>query len=870
MKKAMFIGGLLLATAAFALGSRSTGTSSGAEAPLSLNYVANMGVLVGSGGTRVLVDALFDKPNPDYRAPEPEVLDKIIKGEAPYDGVRLALVTHNHPDHFAAGVAVRFLESRPETVLVAPADAVAEMRKAVSDWTRLEPRVVSLDLENRDFRRLTAAGIPITAVRTLHSGDLESPMNLMYLFEIDGRRIFHEGDSNGKPAVFNGFGLESAPVDLAVVHFWFPLEPNMAKYLQEVFQPDHIALGHLPIRLESDAPGKIDMVRRYYKDLTLLLPGLPTKVLKVGTPTDAKGFFGQAPPGAEAVMFAAEIHSPALCPHGQLAFALDGSGAFWSSIALEGRQQTIYWSAFDGKTFSPPVVAPFAAEAGNGGPAFSPDGRRLYFSLEIPGPDATSPKTTAIAHVERSGSGWTKPVRIESTADTRMTKGQVSVARSGNIYFSGRILTERAPAIFVSRFIDGEYSAPEKLAGPIADVRLAADPWIDPDERFLLVSFSPADGPPTLTDLGICSRQSDGAWGKPVRLSGPVNTPAFERFASFSSDGKFLFFVRSSSPQFVGDQAHFFWIETKDIPELRAKGSGWSEAKREFAFLPGLSLGQKQPGMTPEIFAPGEISRDGIQMKLTMSADGSEILYTERDPATNAVSFIIRRRAGDSWSEPIVLPYSREYMDIEPSLSPDGKKILFVSNRPESGEGEPKKMPDIWMAENISDQWGTPVRLGPPIRADDDSDIEAHPAFLSDGGIYFMRQSGKNRRLFQAARRGDWFDAPVPLPLKEDLLAGQFSGPCLSPDGRTLLMHSRQEGGFGNWDLYAAFKDEAGGWSELKNIGPVVNTDKPESSPTFSPDGRSLFFTRETDIYWVSAQVIDELRPRGAGRGTSR
>jgi len=282
----------------------------------------------------------------------------------------------------------------------------------------------------------------------------------------------------------------------------------------------------------------------------------------------------------------------------------------------------------------------------------------------------------------------------------------------------------------------------------------------------------------------------------------------------------------------------------------------------DFPKLAGPYLGQKPPGMTPEIFAPGVVSRDGIQMKLTMTADGSEILYTERDPATNAASFIIRRRAGDSWSEPLVLPYSREYVDIEPSLSPDGKKILFVSNRPASGQGEPGKMPDIWMAEKAGDQWKNPVRLGPPVLTDEPADIEAHPAFLPDGGIYFMRQNGKNRRLFQVARRGDGFDEPIPLPLREDLLAGQFSGPCFSPDGRILLMHSRREGGFGNWDLYVAFKDESGGWGELKNLGPAVNTDKQESSPTFSPDGQFIFFTRETDIYRVSAKAIEELRPK--------
>ncbi len=289
-------------------------SSAGPRAPLGLTYVANMGVLVASGGTKVLIDALFDRPNPEYRAPTPETLEKVIKGETPYDGVKLVLVTHNHPDHFAPGVAVRFLESRPDVVLAAPADAVAELRQASSDWSRLESRVISIDLEPGDFRRLTAAGIPVTAVRTLHSGDRDSPMNLMYLFEIGGRRIFHEGDSNGKPDVFKGIGLESAPLDLAVLHYWFPLEPNMSKYLQEVFQPDHIALGHLPIRLESDAPGKIDLVRQYYKDLRLLLPGMPPAVIDRRSSEGDRLPAGGPPPPANVLVLLGEWFGDAYFP----------------------------------------------------------------------------------------------------------------------------------------------------------------------------------------------------------------------------------------------------------------------------------------------------------------------------------------------------------------------------------------------------------------------------------------------------------------------------------------------------------------------------------------------------------------------------
>jgi len=254
--------------------------------PLGLTYVANSGVLVRSGDTKVFIDALFDKPNQEYRAPAPEVLDKMMKGEAPFDGVDIVLVTHNHPDHFDARLAVRYLETFPEATLLAPADAVAEMREAAADWTRIEKRVVPLDLKVGEIEKRDLKQIPVTAFRTLHSGDLESPMNLMYLIELGGWRVFHEGDSTGKPEAFRDFGLDSAPVDLALVHYWFPLEPNCARFLQEGLKPDHIALTHLRIRLEGDAPGKIDLVRKFYKDIFLLLPGMPDKVFNKRIPDE--------------------------------------------------------------------------------------------------------------------------------------------------------------------------------------------------------------------------------------------------------------------------------------------------------------------------------------------------------------------------------------------------------------------------------------------------------------------------------------------------------------------------------------------------------------------------------------------------------
>jgi len=251
----------------------------GRQEPLRLTFIANAGVLVAAGGRKVLIDALFDKPNPEYRAPSPEVLDKIMKGAPPFDAVDLLLVTHDHPDHFDAGLAARYMETVPGPILLAPADAVAELRKAAADWGKFESRVVPFDLEVGEKAERSMKQIPVTAFRTLH-GKQEAPMNIMFLFELGGWRIFHEGDSPGNVDEYRGFGLGSAAVDLALIHFWFPLEPQCARFLQEVLKPEHIALTHLPIRLESDAPGKIDMVRSSYKDLFLMLPGMPAKVFQ--------------------------------------------------------------------------------------------------------------------------------------------------------------------------------------------------------------------------------------------------------------------------------------------------------------------------------------------------------------------------------------------------------------------------------------------------------------------------------------------------------------------------------------------------------------------------------------------------------------
>lgn len=246
---------------------------------LVLTHIANMGVMVTCGDTKILIDALFDDPNPDYRAPSREVMEKIMKSQAPFEGVVLALVTHNHTDHFAAGVAVRFLEASTGAVLVAPPDAIAEMQRAAgSGWAKIAPRAIPLNIKLNGKETRSLAGVSVTAFRTLHSGRREPPINFMYLIDVGGRRIFHEGDSTGDEAAYARSGLDSAPADLAIVH-WFTSEPSWwSGFLIRTLRARHIAMGHIAAVDEAEVRGQT--IPRKYKNAFYLLPGMPPRTIQ--------------------------------------------------------------------------------------------------------------------------------------------------------------------------------------------------------------------------------------------------------------------------------------------------------------------------------------------------------------------------------------------------------------------------------------------------------------------------------------------------------------------------------------------------------------------------------------------------------------
>ena len=287
-------------------------------------------------------------------------------------------------------------------------------------------------------------------------------------------------------------------------------------------------------------------------------------------------FLGYEPPGLTPVRFAPDILTAEHRPHGSLTFSPNQRKLFWSSFPA-GENETVFTSTFKGQALSAPRVAMFAQgqQHSAGGLALSPDGQRLFFNSTRPLPEQPVGPPQAIWYVDKTGAGWTDPSPVTRTFDPDWHRGGPSVSRDGTLYFQAGPVAGGSysgpPRLYRSELVDGEYGPPERLRGRMRTVE-AVDPFVDPDERFILFA---APGKYGAMDLSVSFCEANGSWARPINLAKRTGTDAdfFDRFPSLSRDGKYLFFVRAIGNFFPGDDAHFYWVSTEALkPNKRPKG----------------------------------------------------------------------------------------------------------------------------------------------------------------------------------------------------------------------------------------------------------------------------------------------------------
>lgn len=282
--------------------------------------------------------------------------------------------------------------------------------------------------------------------------------------------------------------------------------------------------------------------------------------------------------------------------------------------------------------------------------------------------------------------------------------------------------------IQADRFDGAEWSTPVNLGPVVNSTALDANGFLSQNEHEMYF-ISNRTGGLGLQDIWVTRRQCLTCdWEAPVNLGAPINSDAADVAPTLSDDGKLLFFSSSRTGGFgsgdiyvsrrvSGDQ----WSDPVNLG-ADANSAG-NEQGTYFVKLIGdgvASLFYNRPGpngnadifqvyvsddgmpLGPAVLVPELSDPAGGEQKVAVRTDGHE-LFLSATRADGLGGFDIyvytRQSASDSWGAPRHLdaPVNSANIDAQPSLSRDGRTMIFASIR-DGGFG----MQDLWMTTRVA------------------------------------------------------------------------------------------------------------------------------------------------------------------------
>lgn len=186
------------------------------------------------------------------------------------------------------------------------------------------------------------------------------------------------------------------------------------------------------------------------------------------------------------------------------------------------------------------------------------------------------------------------------------------------------------------------------------------------------------------------------------------------------------------------------------------------------------------------------------------------------------------------------------FSEYHPSMPADGSYIIFTV-REKSESAHCRSMDgtfeDFYISTMGENGWTKRVNIGPPVNTDCN---EGAANVSPDGRYMFFAANNRKGRdesmdIYLVEKKGSIWSEPVNLgsPINTDAFESQ---PSFSSDGKTLYFVSNRLGGLGGNDIWYSQRQSDGTWSNPINLGAPVNTVGNEISPFIHPDGVTLYF----------------------------
>ena len=274
-------------------------------------------------------------------------------------------------------------------------------------------------------------------------------------------------------------------------------------------------------------------------------------------------YLGQVPPGATPVLFARNLVSTEtteLCA----VFSPDGTEFYFARSERErGARMRVVTQA--NGVWGGPRPVELGGDYSSVDMFMSRDGQRLYFcsNRALDGKGAAK-NDTDIWVATRAAGGWSAPVNLGNAVNSGANDYYPTLTTRGDLYFSSpREGGAGGNDIYRSRLTEGQLARAENLGSPINTEKWEFDPFIAPDESFVIFASNRA-GSFGDSDLYISFRTPAGAWATPRNMGEPINSVGPEYTPMLSPDGKYLFFTSGR-----GGPDDIYWVDASVIDRLR-------------------------------------------------------------------------------------------------------------------------------------------------------------------------------------------------------------------------------------------------------------------------------------------------------------
>lgn len=156
---------------------------------------------------------------------------------------------------------------------------------------------------------------------------------------------------------------------------------------------------------------------------------------------------------------------------------------------------------------------------------------------------------------------WSKPQLVPFSAGKY--DWDFMLAPDSKTVFVASARPLRQGDIYMSPKQNGKYTRVVNLNAPINSMHHEVDPYIAPDESYLIFC-SDRPGGFGKADIYVSFRRENGSWTPPVNMGSKVNTPYQEYIPYVTPDGKYFFFTTNKS-----GNRDIYWVDAKIIEKFK-------------------------------------------------------------------------------------------------------------------------------------------------------------------------------------------------------------------------------------------------------------------------------------------------------------